>query len=177
MTKQWYIIQVRSGFEFKVKTSLENKIIIEKKSNSFNVILVPSEDIIEIKSGKKKKIRRKIFPGYILVNMEMNDDSWHFIKKIPMVLGFLGDSSFSPRHISNNEFDGILLKVKEFIKKPRAKVLFEIGELVRIKDGPFVDFSGIVEEVNYDKNRLVVSVLIFGRSTPVDLDFSQVEKC
>ena len=109
--------------------------------------------------------------------MEMNDDSWHFIKKIPMVLGFLGDSSFSPRHISNNEFDGILLKVKEFIKKPRAKVLFEIGELVRIKDGPFVDFSGIVEEVNYDKNRLVVSVLIFCRSTPVDLDFSQVEKC
>ena len=142
----------------------------------FGQILVPTEEVVEMRDGQRRKSDRKLFPGYVLVQMEMNDETWHLVKKVPKVLGFIGGTQESPAPISEAEAQAILDRVKEGAEKPRPKVLFEVGEVIRVTDGPFADFNGVVEEVNYEKNRLRVAVLIFGRSTPVDLEFSQVEK-
>jgi len=144
--------------------------------DKFGEILVPTEEVVEMKGGSKRSSERKFFPGYVLVQMEMNDETWHFVKEVPKVLGFVGGSSDNPAPISDAEAQHILQSVEEGADKPRPKILFEPGEVVRVIDGPFKDFSGVVEKVNYEKNRLQVSVQILGRSTPVELDFVQVEK-
>ena len=177
MTKKvWYIVQAYSGFELQVKRSLEERIKLAHAEEQFGEILVPTEEIIEIRAGKKRKSERKFFPGYVLVQMEMNESAWHLVRRVPKVLGFVGGTPDQPAPISAKEAESILQRIQEGVDKPRPKVLFEPGEAVRVTEGPFADFTGAVEEVNYEKNRLRVAVLIFGRSTPVDLDFSQVEK-
>jgi transcriptional antiterminator NusG len=175
-SKRWYIIHVRSGFENRVVELLRERIRMEKLDDKFGEIVVPTEEVVEMKGGQKRKSERKFFPGYVLVKMEMSDQIWHLVKKIPnrYVLGFIGGDKPTP--ISEEDANRILQRVKEGVEKPRPKVLFEPGEVVRVIDGPFADFNGVVEDVNYEKNRLKVSVLIFGRSTPVELEFSQVEK-
>jgi transcription termination/antitermination protein NusG len=174
--KRWYVLQVASGDEAKVKKSLEEKIKISSNEQHFGKILVPTEEIVEMRSGHKRKTERKFFPGYVLVQMDMDEDLWHLVRKIPKVLGFVGGTSDRPAPISEQEVNKILSRIEEGADKPKPKVLFEPGEVVRVVDGPFSEFNGVVEEVNYDKNRLRVAVMIFSRSTPVDLDFSQVEK-
>lgn len=174
--KNWYIIQTVSGHENKVKEQLQDKILNQNLSSLFGKILIPTEDIIEIKAGKKYTSKRKIFPGYILIEMQITDETLQIIKNIKHVFGLIGGTSGNPASLSEEETKKILDKMKESSKKPKPKKLFEIGEMVRVIEGPFSDFNGTVEEINYDKNRLCVGVLIFGRSTPVDLDFSQVEK-
>lgn len=175
-SKQWYVVHAHSGYEKFVQKALKERAENSEYADKFGEILVPTEDVVEMRSGKKRKTERKFFPGYVLVHMVMNEDTWHFVKQIPRVLGFIGGTSDQPAPISEKEAQGILHQVKEGVDKPKPKVLFEPGELVRVIEGPFADFNGTVEEVNYDKNRLRVAVLIFGRSTPVDLEFSQVEK-
>lgn len=174
--KKWYIIQTVSGHEIKVKDSLQEKIINENLTLFFGQILVPTEDIVEIKSGKKYTSKRKIFPGYIIIEMQINEETLQLIKNIKNTFGFVGGTLNNPATLTDPEIKNILEKVKESSTKPKPKKLFEIGEMIRVIDGPFSDFNGTVEEINYDKNRLCVGVLIFGRSTPIDLDFSQVEK-
>ena len=142
----------------------------------FGDVLVPTEEVVEMKGGQKRRSDRKFFPGYVLVEMEMTDETWHLVKDVPKVMGFIGGTADRPAPISQKEADAILDRVQEGVDKPRPKVLFEPGEMVRVVDGPFNDFNGVVEEVDYDKSRLKVAVLIFGRSTPVELDFHQVEK-
>lgn len=142
----------------------------------FGDILVPTEEVVEMRAGQKRKSERKFFPGYVLVHMELNDDSWHLVKETPRVMGFIGGKADNPAPITDAEAALILRRVEAGSEKPRPKTIFEPGEMIRVVDGPFNDFNGVVEEVNYDKNRLRVAVLIFGRSTPVELDFSQVEK-
>lgn len=142
----------------------------------FGEILVPTEEVVEMKGGQKRRSDRKFFPGYVLVEMEMNDETWHLVKEVPKVMGFIGGTSDKPAAITEKEANTILSRVQEGVDKPRPKILFEPGEMVRVVDGPFNDFNGTVEEVNYEKSRLRVAVLIFGRSTPVELDFHQVEK-
>ena len=142
----------------------------------FGDILVPTEEVVEMKGGQKRRSDRKFFPGYVLVEMEMNDETWHLVKEVPKVMGFIGGTSDRPAPITEKEADTILSRVQEGVDKPRPKILFEPGEMVRVVDGPFNDFNGTVEEVNYEKSRLNVAVLIFGRSTPVELEFGQVEK-
>ena len=176
MAKRWYIVHAYSNFEHKVKSSLEERIKLAGLEDKFGEILVPTEEVVEMREGQKRRSERKFFPGYVLVNMEMDDDTWHLVKDVPKVLGFIGGSSDRPAPISDKEADAILQRVKEGVDKPRPKVLFEPGEVVRVTDGPFNDFNGVVEHVNYDKNRLRVAVQILGRSTPVELDFGQVEK-
>jgi transcriptional antiterminator NusG len=139
-------------------------------------VLVPTEEVVEMKGGQKRRSDRKFFPGYVLVEMEMTDETWHLVKDVPKVMGFIGGTADRPAPISQREADAILNRVQEGADKPRPKVLFEPGEMVRVVDGPFNDFNGVVEEVDYDKSRLKVAVLIFGRSTPVELEFHQVEK-
>jgi len=173
---RWYIVHAYSNFEHKVKSSLEERIDMMNLGDKFGEILVPTEEVVEMKSGSKRSSERKFFPGYVLVQMEMNDETWHFVKEVPKVLGFVGGSSDNPAPISDAEAQHILQSVEEGADKPRPKILFEPGEVVRVIDGPFKDFSGVVEKVNYEKNRLQVSVQILGRSTPVELDFVQVEK-
>lgn len=174
--KKWYIIQTVSGHETKVKDSLQDKITQQNLNNLFGKILIPTEDVVEIKAGKKYTSKRKIFPGYILIEMQINEDTLQLIKNTKQIFGFIGGTSGKPTPLTDNETKIILEKIKESSKKPKPKKLFEPGEMVRVIDGPFSDFNGTVEEINYDKNRLSVGVLIFGRSTPIDLDFSQVEK-
>ena len=176
MALRWYIVHAYSNFEHKVKSSLEERIDMMNLGDKFGEILVPTEEEVEMKSGSKRSSERKFFPGYVLVQMEMNDETWHFVKEVPKVLGFVGGSSDNPAPISDAEAQHILQSVEEGADKPRPKILFEPGEVVRVIDGPFKDFSGVVEKVNYEKNRLQVSVQILGRSTPVELDFVQVEK-
>ncbi|WP_405228423.1 transcription termination/antitermination protein NusG [Lentisalinibacter sediminis] len=176
MAKRWYIVHAYSNFEHKVKSSLEERIKLAGLEDKFGEILVPTEEVVEMREGQKRRSERKFFPGYVLVNMEMDDETWHLVKDVPKVLGFIGGSSDRPAPISDKEADAILQRVKEGVDKPRPKVLFEPGEVVRVTDGPFNDFNGVVEHVNYDKNRLRVAVQILGRSTPVELDFGQVEK-
>ena len=142
----------------------------------FGDVLVPTEEVVEMKGGQKRRSDRKFFPGYVLVEMEMNDETWHLVKEVPKVMGFIGGTSDKPAAISEKEANTILSRVQEGVDKPRPKILFEPGEMVRVVDGPFNDFNGTVEEVNYEKSRLRVAVLIFGRSTPVELNFHQVEK-
>ena len=173
---RWYIVHAYSNFEHKVKQSLKERIKLAGLEHKFGEILVPTEEVVEMKEGAKRRSERKFFPGYVLVQMEMDDETWHLVKEVPKVLGFIGGSSDRPAPISQKEADTILQRVQEGVDKPRPKVLFEPGEVVRVIDGPFNDFSGVVEKVNYEKSRLQVAVQILGRSTPVELDFGQVEK-
>ena len=176
MSMRWYVVHAYSGFENKVKQALEEAIKRVGMDEKFGEILVPTEEVVEIRNGQKCRSERKFFPGYVLVRMEMDDETWHLVKGVPRVMGFIGGSSDRPAPISDKEADQILNRVREGVEKPRPKVLFEAGEMVRVTDGPFTDFNGAVEEVNYDKSRLRVAVSIFGRSTPVELGFDQVEK-
>ena len=176
MALHWYVVHAYSGFENQVKRALEDRVARGGMQDLFGEILVPTEEVVEMREGQKRKSERKFFPGYVLVQMEMNDETWHLVKDAPKVMGFIGGTSDKPAPISDKEADSILQRVKEGVDKPRPKVLFEPGEVVRVTDGPFNDFNGVVEDVNYEKSRLRVAVLIFGRSTPVELDFHQVEK-
>ncbi|MBT4205685.1 MAG: transcription termination/antitermination protein NusG [Proteobacteria bacterium] len=176
MDKSWYVVHAYSGFENQVKKSLEDRIARNSMDSKFGEILVPTEEVVEMKEGVKRRSERKFFPGYVLVEMKMEDDTWHLVKECPKVLGFIGGTKDNPTPITNREADEILNRIQEGVEKPRPKTLFEVGELVRVIDGPFADFNGAVEEVNYDKSRLRVSVSIFGRSTPVELEFGQVSK-
>ena len=176
MPQRWYVVQAYSGFENQVKRSLEERIVRFGLQDAFGRVLVPTEEVVEMREGHKRKSERKFFPGYVLVEMEMNDETWHMVKETPKVLGFIGGKADKPAPITQKEVDNIMRRVEEGAEKPRPKVLFAAGEIVRVTDGPFKDFNGVVEEVNYDKNRLLVAVQIFGRSTPVELEFYQVEK-
>ncbi len=176
MAKRWYVVHAFSGYENTVKKSLAERIARAGMEEYFGEVLVPTEEVVEMKGGQKRRSDRKFFPGYVLVEMEMTDETWHLVKDVPKVMGFIGGTADRPAPISQREADAILNRVQEGVDKPRPKVLFEPGEMVRVIDGPFNDFNGVVEEVNYDKNRLRVAVLIFGRSTPVELEFHQVEK-
>lgn len=176
MPLRWYVIHAYSNFENKVKRSLEERVKRDGLEHKFGKIIVPTEEVVEMREGQKRKSERKFFPGYVLVQMEMDDETWHLVKEVPKVLGFIGGSSDKPAPITDAEADAILHRVEEGVDKPRPKVLFEPGEVVRVTDGPFNDFNGVVEQVNYEKNKLRVAVQILGRSTPVELDFGQVEK-
>lgn len=176
MAKRWYVVHAYSGFEQQVKRSLEERIERFGMQEYFGDVLVPTEEVVEMKKGAKRRSERKFFPGYVLVEMEMNDETWHLVKEAPKVMGFIGGRADRPAPISQKEADAILNRVAEGVDQPRPKVLFEPGEMVRVTDGPFNDFNGVVDEVNYEKSRLRVAVSIFGRSTPVELDFQQVEK-
>jgi transcriptional antiterminator NusG len=176
MAKRWYVVHAYSGFEQQVKRSLDERIKRMGLEDSFGEILVPTEEVVEMREGSKRRSERKFFPGYVLVQMDMTDDTWHLVKDAPKVLGFIGGTGDRPTPITDKEAESILQRVQEGVEKPRPKVLFEPGEMVRITEGPFNDFNGVVEEVDYDKSRMRVSVLIFGRSTPVELEFGQVEK-
>ena len=176
MAKRWYVVHAYSGFEKSVMRSLNERITRSGLEEQFGDVLVPTEEVVEMRNGQKRKSDRKFFPGYVLVNMEMNDDTWHLVREVPKVLGFIGGTKEKPAPITDAEADVILQRVQEGVDAPKPKILFEVGEVVRVIDGPFNDFSSVVEEVNYEKNRLQVAVLIFGRSTPVELNFDQVEK-
>ena len=173
---RWYVVHAYSQYENNVKKALKERIERAGLGEKFGEILVPTEEVMEIREGQKRMTERKFFPGYVLVQMEMNEDTWHLVKSTPKVMGFIGGTPDKPAPISDKEAEKILNRVTESVEKPKPKTLYEPGESVRVTDGPFADFSGVVEEVNYDKNRLRVAVLIFGRSTPVELEFSQVEK-
>lgn len=174
--KKWYIVHAISGHENKVSKSIREYAKMKNMSDLFGDILIPSEDIVEIKSGQRKKTTKNFFPGYVLVQMHMTDESWHMVKNIPRVLCFIGGKSDKPTPMTKTEIDSIIKKVEDNKDSPKSKNLFEPGELICVKDGPFKDYSGTVELVDYDKNRVKVAVSIFGRATPVELDFSQVEK-
>jgi transcription termination/antitermination protein NusG len=176
MAMRWYVVHAYSGFENQVRRALTERIERFGMQDKFGQVLVPTEEVVEMREGQKRKSERKFFPGYVLVQMEMDDETWHLVKECPKVMGFIGGTSDKPAPITDQEADFILQRVQEGADKPRPKVLFEPGEVVRVTDGPFNDFNGVVEEVNYEKSRLRVAVLIFGRSTPVELEFGQVEK-
>lgn len=176
MAKRWYVVHAYSNYEHKVKTSLAERITHHGLDEFFGEILVPTEEVVEMRDGKKRRSDRKFFPGYVLVNMEMNEDTWHLVKSVPKVLGFIGGTTDKPAPITEKEAMTILNRVEDSVNKPKPKVLFEVGQAVRVVDGPFKDFNGAVEEVNYEKSRLRVAVQILGRSTPVELEFTQVEK-
>jgi transcriptional antiterminator NusG len=176
MAQQWYVVHAYSNYEHKVKHSLEERIKRYGLESKFGDILVPTEEVVEMRDGQKIRSERKFFPGYVLVKMEMDDETWHLVKEVPKVLGFIGGSSDKPAPITEREASAILNRVQEGADKPRPKVLFEPGEVVRVIEGPFNDFNGVVEQVNYDKSKVRVAVQILGRSTPVELDFAQVEK-
>jgi len=176
MALRWYVVHAYSGFENQVKRALLERIERFSMQDRFGEILVPMEEVVEMREGQKRRSERKFFPGYVLVQMDMSDETWHLVKEAPKVLGFIGGTSDRPAPISDREAEAILQRIQEGVDKPRPKVLFEPGEVVRVSDGPFNDFNGVVEEVNYEKSRLLVAVQIFGRSTPVELEFSQVEK-
>ena len=176
MAMHWYVVHTYSQFEKNVQRALTERIQREGMQEKFGQILVPVEEVVELKAGQKSITERKFFPGYVLVEMEMTDDTWHLVKSTPKVTGFLGGSAMKPTPISTKEVQNIMQQMQAGVEKPRPKVLFEVGELVRVKEGPFTDFNGSVEDVNYDKNKIRVAVTIFGRSTPVELDFGQVEK-
>ena len=176
MALQWYVVHAYSNYEHKVKSSLIERVRRAGLEDKFGEILVPTEEVVEMREGQRRKSERKFFPGYVLVQMEMDDETWHLVKEVPKVLGFIGGSSDRPAPITEREAQAILNRVQEGVDKPRPKILFEPGEVVRVTDGPFNDFSGVVEQVNYEKSKVRVAVQILGRSTPVELDFSQVEK-
>ncbi len=183
--KRWYVVHAYSGFEKSVAQALRDRIVRMEMDEKFGDVMVPTEEIIEMRSGQKRRSERKFFPGYVLVQIATHDEggipridseSWHLVKETPKVMGFIGGTAAQPLPIRDEEADAILARVQEGVEKPRPKVLFEAGQMVRVIDGPFNDFNGVVEEVNYEKSRLRVAVLIFGRSTPVELEFGQVEK-
>ena len=173
---RWYVVHAYSGFEKQVMRALHERIELNGLQDKFGEILVPAEEVVEMRAGKKRRSERKFFPGYVLVEMELDDDSWHLVKETPRVMGFIGGKADQPAPISDTEAEAILRRVQVGTENVTPKTMFEPGELVRVIDGPFNDFNGVVEEVNYEKNRLHVAVTIFGRSTPVELDFGQVEK-
>ena len=172
----WYVVQVYSGYEKQVERSLRERVAHYGLDDKVGDILIPTEDVVEMRAGQKRKSERKFFPGYVLVQMEMDEEAWHVVRNVPKVLGFIGGTSGQPAPISDKEANNIMERIQEGVEKPRPKTLYEAGEVVRVVDGPFNDFNGTVEEVDYERNKLRVSVMIFGRSTPVDLEFSQVEK-
>ena len=174
--KRWYVVHAFSGFEKTVQRALVERIARSEFSSQFGQVMVPVEEVVEIKNGQKTMSERKFFPGYVLVEMDMTDESWHLVKSTPKVTGFIGGTATRPAPISQKEVDTIINQVQTGGEKPKHKVLFEVGEAVRVKDGPFADFMGNVEDVNYEKSKLHVSVMIFGRATPVELEFGQVEK-
>lgn len=174
--KRWYVVHAYSGYEKFVMKALQERIKQENVEDMFEEIIVPTEEVVEMRGGQRRKSERKFFPGYVLVKMAMDDVTWHLVRRTPKVLGFIGGTSDHPAPISEKEANSIMQRVEESVEQPRHKVVFEAGEVVRVVDGPFADFNGVVEEVNYEKNRLRVAVLIFGRSTPVELEFTQVEK-
>ncbi|MFD1243593.1 transcription termination/antitermination protein NusG [Paralysiella testudinis] len=176
MAKQWYVVHAYSGFEKNVQKTLKERIEREGMADYFGQVLVPVEEVVDIKNGRKTISERKFFPGYVLVEMEMTDDSWHLVKSTPRVTGFIGGTGNRPLPIMQREVDAILQQVQTGVEKPKPKVQFEVGQQVRVSEGPFADFNGVVEEVNYERNKLRVSVQIFGRETPVELEFAQVEK-
>lgn len=176
MTKRWYVVHAYSGYEKQVMRALQERIDLSPFPEKFGEVIVPSEEVVEMRAGKKRRSERKFFPGYVLVEMELDDDTWHLVKETPRVMGFIGGKADQPAPLSDQEADAILQRVQTGSEQAQPKTVFEPGELVRVIDGPFNDFNGVVEEVNYEKNRLQVAVTIFGRSTPVELDFSQVEK-
>jgi transcriptional antiterminator NusG len=186
MAMRWYVVHAYSGYEKKVAAALQERIELHKMQDRFGEVLVPTEEVIEMRGGQKRVIEmrggqkrrseRKFFPGYVLVQMELADETWHLVKETPRVMGFIGGKADAPAPITEAEAAAILQRVEDGVEAPRPKTLFEPGEMVRVIDGPFNDFNGVVEEVNYEKSRLNVAVLIFGRSTPVELEFGQVEK-
>lgn len=176
MSMRWYVIHAYSGFEKSVQKSLMERIERSGMQHLFGQILVPVEEVVEVKAGRKAVSERKFFPGYVLIEMEMTDDTWHLVKSAPKVTGFIGGSGNRPAPISEREVQSIMQQMQDGVEKPRPKVLFEVGEQLRVTEGPFADFNATVEDVDYDKSRIKVSVLIFGRATPVEVDFAQVEK-
>jgi transcription termination/antitermination protein NusG len=174
--KRWYVVHAYSGMEKSVQRALTERITRAGMEDKFGQILVPVEEVVEVKNGTKSVSERRFFPGYVLVEMEMTDETWHLVKNTNKVTGFIGGKSNKPTPIPPHEVEKIMQQMQEGVEKPRPKTLYEIGEMVRIKDGPFTDFNGNVEEVNYEKSRVRVSVTIFGRATPVELEFGQVEK-
>lgn len=176
MAKRWYVVHAYSGFEKQVMRTLRERVALDGMEDKFGEILVPTEEVVEMRDGKKRKSERKFYPGYVLVQMEMDDGTWHLVKNTPRVLGFIGGTKDKPAPITEREAEAILRRVESGAEKPKPKTLFEPGEIVRVVEGPFADFNGVVEEVDYDKSRVKVAVLIFGRSTPVELEFGQVEK-
>ena len=176
MAKRWYVIHAYSGFEKHVMRSLWERVQLNNMEDLFGEILVPTEEVVEMRDGKKRRSERKFYPGYVLVQMEMTDETWHLVKSTPRVMGFIGGTPDKPAPITEKEAEAILQRVETGAEQPKPKTLFEPGEIVRVVEGPFADFNGVVEEVDYDKRRVKVAVLIFGRSTPVELEFGQVEK-
>ncbi|MFC3532534.1 transcription termination/antitermination protein NusG [Vogesella facilis] len=176
MAKRWYVVHAYSGFEKSVQKALKERIERDGMQDLFGQVLVPVEEVVDIKNGRRSISERKFFPGYVLVEMEMTDDTWHLVKSTPKVTGFVGGTANRPAPISVKEVEAIMQQMQEGVEKPKPKVLFEVGEKVRVNEGPFTDFNGTVDEVNYERNKLRVSVQIFGRDTPVELEFSQVEK-
>jgi transcription termination/antitermination protein NusG len=174
--KRWYVVHAYSGMEKAVERNLRERIDRSELQDKFGRILVPMEEVVELKNGKKSVSERRFFPGYVLVEMEMADDSWHLVKHTNKVTGFVGGAKNRPSPISEAEVMKIVHQMQEGVEKPKPKTLWSVGELVRIKDGPFTDFNGAIEDVNYDKSKVRVAVTIFGRATPVELDFAQVEK-
>ena len=183
--KRWYVVHAYSGFEKSVAQALRDRIVRMGMQDHFGEVLVPTEEVVEMRSGQKRRSERKFFPGYVLVQIathveegipHMDSESWHLVKETPKVMGFIGGTADRPLPIRDQEADVILQRVQDGVAKPKPRVLFEPGQMVRVVDGPFNDFNGVVEEINYDKSKLRVAVLIFGRSTPVELDFGQVEK-
>jgi len=176
MSLRWYVVHAYSGFENQVKKSLEDRVKRFGLEEKFGEILVPTEEVVEMRDGQNRRSERKFYPGYVLVQMDMDEQTWHLVRDVPKVLGFIGGTSDKPAAITEREAAQILRRVEEGVDKPRPKVLFEVGQVVRVTHGPFNDFNGVVESVNYEKSRLQVAVQILGRSTPVELDFGQVEK-
>lgn len=175
-TKRWYVVHAYSGMEKAVERNLRERISRSEFAHKFGQILVPMEEVVELKHGKKSVSERRFFPGYVLVEMDMDDDTWHLVKHTAKVTGFVGGAKTRPSPISEAEVQKIMNQMQEGVEKPRPKVEWMVGELVRVKEGPFTDFNGAIEDVNYDKSKVRVSVTIFGRATPVELDFGQVEK-
>ncbi|GLT16317.1 transcription termination/antitermination protein NusG [Vibrio zhanjiangensis] len=174
--KRWYVVQAFSGFEGRVAQSLREHIKMHSMEELFGEVLVPTEEVVEMRAGQRRKSERKFFPGYVLVQMIMNDESWHLVRSVPRVMGFIGGTSDRPAPITDKEADAILNRLEKASESPRPRTMYEAGEVVRVTDGPFADFNGTVEEVDYEKSRMKVSVSIFGRATPVELEFGQVEK-
>jgi transcriptional antiterminator NusG len=176
MSKRWYVVHAYSGMEKSVARALQERVDRSGMADKFGRILVPTEEVVEMRNGQRTITERRFFPGYVLVEMELNDDTWHLVKNTNKVTGFVGGAGNRPSPISDKEVEKIMAQMQEGVEKPRPKTLFEVGEMVRVKEGPFTDFNGNVEEVNYDKSRLRVSVTIFGRATPVELEFGQVDR-
>lgn len=176
MAMRWYVVHAYSGYEKRVQASLKERVALYQMEDRFGEILVPTEEVVEVRDGKKRKSERKFYPGYVLVQMEMNDDTWHLVKQTNRVLGFIGGTADKPAPITDKEADAILQRVRDGADKPTHKTIYEPGEVVRVTEGPFADFNGVVESVDYGKSRLHVAVTIFGRATPVELEFTQVEK-